>query len=53
MICTDFYNQKRHDFSLFKASRITIHPDTKIITNTGYQAIQTPHKKSELPKKKE
>jgi len=52
VICTDFSNGKRHDFRLYKESKIRIHPETKVITDTGYQGIQKLHKKSELPKKR-
>ena len=37
---------------LFKESKTHIHPDIRVITDTGYQGIQKIHLKSELPKKK-
>ena len=52
MICTDFSNGKRHDFRLFKESRTHIHPEIKVITDTGYKGIQKIHNNTELPKKK-
>lgn len=52
VICTAFANGKRHDFRLFKESKIKINPDIKVITDTGYQGIQKLHSKSDLPKKK-
>lgn len=52
VICTAFTNGKRHDFRLFKESGTKIHPEVKVITDTGYQGIQKLHNKSELPKKK-
>lgn len=52
VICTSFSNGKRHDFRLFKESKIRIHPTTKVITDTGYQGIQKIHSKAELPKKR-
>ncbi|SPM46556.1 IS5 family transposase ISOt6 [Orientia tsutsugamushi] len=52
VICTDFSNDKKHDFRLFKKSKILIHPKVKVITDTGYQSIQKIHNNSELPKKK-
>lgn len=52
IICTAFSNGKRHDFKLFKESKIRIHPEIKTITDTGYQGIQKLHGKSELPKKR-
>ncbi|KJV55036.1 IS5 family transposase ISOt6 [Orientia tsutsugamushi] len=52
VICTDFSNGKKHDFRLFKESKILIHPKVQAITDTGYQGIQKIHNNSELPKKK-
>jgi hypothetical protein len=52
VICTDFSNGKRHDFRLFKESKTRIHPEVKVITDTGYQGIKKLHNKSEMPKKK-
>ncbi|WP_371219242.1 transposase family protein [Orientia tsutsugamushi] len=52
VICTDFSNGKKHDFRLFKESKILIHPKVKVITDTGYQGIQKIHNNSELSKKK-
>ena len=52
VICTAFSNGKRHDFRLFKESKTKMHPDIKVITDTGYQGLQKLHNKSELPKKK-
>ncbi|SPR02535.1 IS5 family transposase ISOt6 [Orientia tsutsugamushi] len=33
VICTDFSNGKKHDFRLFKKSKILIHPKVKAITD--------------------
>lgn len=52
IICTSFSNGKRHDFRLFKESGVHIHPETKSLTDTGYQGIQKLHQNSALPKKK-
>lgn len=52
IICTSFSNGKRHDFRLFKESGVHIHPQTKSLTDTGYQGIQKLHQNSALPKKK-
>lgn len=52
VICTAFANGKRHDFRLFKESKIHIYSGIKVITDTGYQGIQKIHSKSELPKKR-
>lgn len=52
IICTNFSNGKRHDFRLFKESGVHMHPNTKSLTDTGYQGIKKIHQKAELPKKK-
>lgn len=52
IICTSFCNGKRHDFRLFKESKTHIHPEIKMITDTGYLGIQKIHQRSELPKKR-
>ncbi|SPR03940.1 IS5 family transposase ISOt6 [Orientia tsutsugamushi] len=52
VICTDFSNGKKHDFRLFKESKILINSKVKVITDTGYQGIQKIHNNSELHKKK-
>lgn len=52
VICTNFSNGKKHDFRLFKESKILIHHKVKVITDTGYQGIQRIHNNSELPKKR-
>jgi len=52
VICTDFSNGKKHDFRLFKESRLPIHPNSKVLTDTGYLGIKKIHSASELPKKR-
>jgi len=52
IMCTSFSKGKRHDFRLFKESRVRLHPTIKALTDTGYQGIQKIHANSELPKKK-
>jgi len=52
IICTAFANGKKHNFRLFKESKIYIHPDLTLITDTGYQGLQKLHKRTLLPKKK-
>lgn len=45
-------NGKRHDFRLFKESKVRFGPKTKSQTDTGFQGIQKLHANSELPKKR-
>ena len=52
IICTSFANGKRHDFRLFKESKIRIHPKTKTFEDSGYQGIKKMHANSEIPKKR-
>lgn len=52
IICTAFANGKRHDFRLFKESKPHLHPQIKVITDTGYQGLQKQHKNTNMPKKR-
>jgi len=52
VICTDFSNGKKHDFQLFKESKIKIHPDIKILADSGYQGLEKLHDKAKTPRKK-
>lgn len=52
IICTNFSNGKRHDFRLFKESKVRFQKKTKALTDTGYQGLHKIHSNSQLPKKK-
>ena len=52
IICTAFANGRRHDFRLFKESKVHVRPETQLDTDTGYQGIVKLHANSVLPKKK-
>jgi hypothetical protein len=52
IICTSFSNGKRHDFRLFKESKVRALSSIKFITDTGYKGIDKFHHNSELPKKR-
>jgi hypothetical protein len=52
VICTAFANGKRHDFRLFKESKVHVKPETQLKTDTGYQGIAKIHANSVLPRKK-
>ena len=52
MICTSFGNGKKHDFRLFKESKVKIHRNIKTLTDSGYQGIKKLHANTELPKKR-
>ena len=50
IICTAFSNGKKHDFRLFKESKI--HPDINALTDSAYLGLQNLHAKTQMPKKK-
>ncbi|NSX83762.1 transposase, partial [Wolbachia endosymbiont of Atemnus politus] len=50
VICTSFSNGRKHDFRMFRESKV---PQTKILADSGYRGIQKVHKNVELPHKKE
>jgi len=41
-----------HDFSVFKDSRLLLHPNTLLLADSGYQGIHKHHQNSTLPVKK-
>ena len=52
IICVITSEGKRHDFKLFKDSKLPINEGTIAETDTGYQGIKDLHKNSIHPKKK-
>ncbi len=42
---------RRHDFRMFKESKLPILQQTKVQADSGYQGIQKRHSNSEIPKK--
>jgi hypothetical protein len=52
ILCTDFAKGRKHDFRLFKESKVYFKKDSKCMVDTGYQGIHKIHTDSELPKKK-
>jgi len=52
IICAAFANGKRHDFRLFRESRVRIAPEVGLMADTGYQGIAKMHANSELPRKR-
>ena len=52
VICTNFSNGKKHDFKLFKESRVRWIKETKALTDSGYTGIQKIQSTTRLPKKK-
>ncbi|NGX53283.1 MAG: hypothetical protein KR126chlam5_01596, partial [Candidatus Anoxychlamydiales bacterium] len=52
VIWVEFSNGRRHDFRLFKESKVKIHPQINILTDTGYQGLKKIHANTRMPKKK-
>jgi DDE superfamily endonuclease len=52
VICLFFGKGRQHDFKLFQASGVHLHPDTQSLQDKGYQGIQALHAHSRLPIKK-
>jgi hypothetical protein len=52
IICTNYTNGKKHDFQLFKDSKIRFNHNIQILTDTGYLGLQKIHNNTQMPKKK-
>jgi hypothetical protein len=52
IICTSFANGRRHDFRLFKESKLKIDSKIKAVVDTGYVGIQKFHVNSVFPIKR-
>ncbi|WP_253302432.1 IS5 family transposase [Wolbachia endosymbiont of Psylliodes chrysocephala] len=52
VICTSFSNGRKHDFRMFRESKVAILPDTKILADAGYRGMQKIHKNVVLPHRK-
>jgi IS5 family transposase len=52
ILCTDFAGGRKHDFKLFKDSKVYFQNSSKCLADTGYQGIQKLHANSEHPKKR-
>jgi len=52
IICTSFANGRRHDFRLFKESRLQIDSKIKVVVDTGYVGIAKFHVNSVVPIKR-
>ena len=51
IICTSYCNGKKHDFKLFKESRLPINRDSLLIVDKGYLGIEKYHKNTLIAKK--
>jgi hypothetical protein len=52
IICTFFANGRRHDFRLFKESKLKIDSKTRAVVDTGYVGIARFHANSVIPVKR-
>ena len=52
VICVQIDKGRKHDFRVFKESRVYIHPDIRTETDSGYQGIKKYHGNSALPFKR-
>ena len=52
VICTNFCNGKKHDFKLFKESKVRWVKSIKGLVDSGYTGIKKIHESTEVPKKK-
>ncbi|KAM9975585.1 hypothetical protein ACTFIW_005458 [Dictyostelium discoideum] len=52
VICTSYSNGRQHDFRLYKESKVKIHPEIHVLTDSSYQGLQKLHLNKKMPKKK-
>ena len=52
IICLAFASGRKHDFRLFRDSRIHVRAETLLEADTGYQGLAQLHTNSLLPKKR-
>jgi hypothetical protein len=52
IICTDHGKGRRHDFRLFKSSKVMLAATIKLLGDKGYQGIAKLHGNSQTPVKK-
>lgn len=52
IICTSFANGRRHDFRLFKESKLKIDSRIKLVVDTGYVGVAKFHANSVIPVKR-
>lgn len=51
IICVEVGQGRRHDFHLYKNSKVHIKETVKLLTDSGYQGIKKFHQNTALPKK--
>ena len=51
IICIKVGKGRRHDFHLFKKSKVYLREDVKVVADSGYQGLKKLHANSALPKR--
>lgn len=51
-MCTSFSNGRKHDFRVFKESKIKFHIETYLLADGGYQGLKKLHARTQIPKRK-
>jgi hypothetical protein len=49
IICISINKGRRHDFRIYKESKVRIHPKTELLADSGYQGIQKIHSNTIKP----
>ena len=52
ILCTAYGKGSKHDFKLYKKSKVRIRKEVKCLADKGYQGIKNHHHFSQTPKKK-
>ncbi len=52
ILATAFGTGRRHDFRLYKATNIRVHPEVELLADKGYQGILKHHANSTTPHRK-
>src|SRR5258708_19982948 len=49
ILCIAHEKGRRHDFRLFKRSKVRLHPETKAVVDSAYQGLQRVHANTAMP----
>jgi len=52
IICIFFSRGGRHDFRIFKESKIKFHSEINLLTDGGYRGLKKLHAKTQMPKRR-
>ena len=51
ILCTQVGKGRRHDYHLYKSSKVHVHRETEVLVDTGYQGLQKIHARIRKPQK--